>query len=80
MSPEDLWIGASDSSKEGNWIWDNGGWPIYPGYANWLSGQPDNRDNEVLLCILSHLDSHGMITNAVNGMGGFAKPSHNKKI
>ena len=44
MNPADLWIGASDSSKEGNWIWDNGGWPIYPGYANWHSGQPDNRD------------------------------------
>ena len=47
MNPADLWIGASDSSQEGNWIWDNGGWPIYPGYANWHSGQPDNRDNEV---------------------------------
>ncbi len=31
----DLWIGASDASQESNWIWDNGGRPMYPGYANW---------------------------------------------
>lgn len=37
-----LWIGASDTSKEGYWIWDNGGRPMYPGFANWAPRQPDD--------------------------------------
>ncbi len=40
-----MWIGASDFS-EGNWVWDNGGRPISPGYTNWHVGQPDNHYDE----------------------------------
>jgi hypothetical protein len=37
------WIGASDSSSEGNWQWVTGEtW----NYSNWDSGQPDNSNNE----------------------------------
>lgn len=30
-----LWVGASDTSQEGNFTWDNGGRTISPGYTNW---------------------------------------------
>ena len=34
-----LWIGASDSSEEGDWRWITGE-PF--GFSNWATGQPDN--------------------------------------
>lgn len=37
-----LWIGASDTSPEGNFTWDNGGRPVSPGCINWGPYQPDN--------------------------------------
>lgn len=37
-----LWIGASVSSNEGYFTWDNGGRPVSPGYTNWGPNQPGN--------------------------------------
>ena len=42
----DLWIGASDTSKEGNFTWDNGGRPVSPGYTNWGGNEPNNLNEE----------------------------------
>ena len=41
-----MWIGASDVANEGNWIWDNGGRPLVPGYVNWVGGGPSDVGNE----------------------------------
>ncbi len=46
LNHADLWIGATDSRQDGNWTWDNGGRPIYPGYANWYPGEPDNLNDQ----------------------------------
>jgi len=35
-----LWIGASDTSKEGTFIWDDSGKALTPGYQGWLPGHP----------------------------------------
>jgi len=33
-------MGASDSSKEGLWIWDSTGNRMSPGYQGWAPGRP----------------------------------------
>nr|XP_029731685.1 perlucin-like [Aedes albopictus] len=40
----ELWIGASDQTKEGHFVWIANGQPIE--YANWLPGKPDNKDGK----------------------------------
>ncbi len=42
----DLWFDASDINSETNWIWDNGGKPVLPGYTNWAPGEPNNFNYE----------------------------------
>ena len=37
-----LWLGGSDSVKEGTWVWESGAPWIY---TNWTAVQPDNLDN-----------------------------------
>ena len=37
------WIGLSDASQEGNWVWSSGE-PV--SYTNWNSGEPNNSGNE----------------------------------
>ena len=41
-----LWIGALDTSQEGNFTWDNGGRPVSPGYTNWGPNEPNNQNEE----------------------------------
>ena len=41
-----MWIGASDVTSEGKWVWDNGAIPISPGYNNWNAGEPNNYNDE----------------------------------
>ncbi|XP_062533651.1 C-type lectin mannose-binding isoform-like [Armigeres subalbatus] len=43
----DLWIGASDLSQEGTFVWLETGIEVSTTYSNWAYGQPDNiRNNE----------------------------------
>jgi len=45
-----LWIGASDTTDEGKWIWDSTGKPMSPGYQGWKPGYPG------LSCLASSYD------------------------
>ena len=37
--PQYIWLGGSDTSKEGSWVWsDNTSWL----YSDWSNGQPDD--------------------------------------
>ena len=40
---EPTWIGFSDRTSEGNFIWAD---QSAPGYTNWWDGEPNNMDNE----------------------------------
>ena len=54
-----MWFGASDTSTEGYWTWDNGGRPMYPGYANWLPNEPSNTGDEDCASYRINLGSFG---------------------
>ncbi|XP_046646135.1 uncharacterized protein LOC124336388 isoform X2 [Daphnia pulicaria] len=41
-----MWTSGSDEQMEGKWIWETTGSNLYPGYANWADGQPDNLGQE----------------------------------
>jgi len=36
----DLWLGASDTTSEGTYVWDSTGKPMSPGYQGWGPGGP----------------------------------------
>ena len=37
--PGNIWLGGSDTNKEGSWVWSDG---TSFRYSDWSSGQPDN--------------------------------------
>ena len=41
LTPSYTWIGATDSLKEGTWVWVTGQ-PIGKSYTNWRGGGPSN--------------------------------------
>jgi len=42
-SETNWWLGGTDRSKEGQWIWDGSGLPLYyTGYFNWKQGEPND--------------------------------------
>lgn len=43
---QELWIGASDISQEGYYVWDNGNKPVSPGYTNWGPNAPNDVKGE----------------------------------
>ncbi|KAL9963762.1 hypothetical protein ACROYT_G027300 [Oculina patagonica] len=44
------WIGLTDAETEGDWKWSDGS--NFTGYANWISGDPNNYNNEDCVGIL----------------------------
>ncbi len=40
-----FWTSCTDSASERSWFWDSTKTYLYPGYANWGRGQPDNAGN-----------------------------------
>ncbi len=55
-----FWTSCSDKQLEGKWIWESTGLNLYPGYANWADGEPNNvGDNENCMCI--NLNRNGRI-------------------
>merc|ERR1711936_1189846 len=42
-----IWLGASDTDKEGEWLWDHSGERVQKGFTDWLPGEPnDTKDVE----------------------------------
>ena len=41
---EDYWIGLTDAETENRWKWIDGS--KLTGYTNWISGEPNNYNNE----------------------------------
>lgn len=37
-----LWLGASDTASEGQFIWDSTGKKMVPGYVGWYPGYPQS--------------------------------------
>lgn len=35
-----MWVGASDTASEGNYVWDSTGKKMVPGYVGWYNGYP----------------------------------------
>jgi len=41
--PQNIWLGGSDASKEGTWVWSDGTSVIY---SNWAPGEPNNSGSQ----------------------------------
>ncbi len=35
-----MWIGLSDTTSEGTWLWDSTGKKMSPGYVGWIPSRP----------------------------------------
>nr|XP_022328738.1 perlucin-like [Crassostrea virginica]XP_022330082.1 perlucin-like [Crassostrea virginica] len=51
-----VWLGASDWSIEGVWVWEPHGPPM--NYTHWAEGRPNNRGGENCLLIDGSLNTH----------------------
>ncbi len=46
----DYWIGLTDAETEGDWKWSDGS--NFTGYTNWMSGDPNNYNNQDCVAIV----------------------------
>jgi hypothetical protein len=54
MTHGNTWLGATDETYEGNWVWVSGEpW----NYSNWRTGEPDSRQNTDYLAYYNYLPS-----------------------